>query len=432
MKKTIILYHPKTSHERNYSFFWIPYSVLSLAGGLRRKGYEVIIIDANLENCPTDINYREVLFVGISVMIGQQITDGLNYAKQIKNICNVTIVWGGPFPTLLPELVLKEYLIDYIIRGPGEKAIVDLADALFNKAKIDDSIGRRYESAIRVGNIQSLAHERDIDEYDYKLIDLKKYIRNDPNISDKVINYISSRGCCYDCGFCTESAIYHKHWIAFSPERIVFEVNQLLEMSGANAIKFYDANFFVNPKRVFDYLEKLYLLRGHVNFAASAHPQNILDLSNKQLSLLRERGLKRLLIGLESGVQAEIDFIRKDFQIQNTYKLAEDLEKAGIIGSFTFITGYPSMPMSNIDKTLDFVKELSERFRCHEYKTHLYMPYPGTRLYALAKQYGFQEPVNLEEWAQFDYYQIQMPWVNTNYQIKIDELNSTLCPYVHL
>lgn len=142
--------------------------------------------------------------------------------------------------------------------------------------------------------------------------------------------------------------------------------------------------------------------------------------------------MKRLLVGLESGVQEELDFIPKDLKISQIYDLARKLSHYGIRGSFTFITGYPTMPMDNIDKTLEFVEKISDMFPQHEYKVHFFMPYPGTKMYDVAVKQGFVEPKSLIEWSTYDYYKINMPWVEQKYQNAIDDFNKKHCPYVHL
>ena len=101
--KKILLYHPKTFHELNYKYFWIPYSVLSIVAYLCNEGYDVKIVDNN-----TDISeeieeiksyIRESKVIGISCFIGKQIIDGLEFAEYAKKINNnIKFVWGGYVP----------------------------------------------------------------------------------------------------------------------------------------------------------------------------------------------------------------------------------------------------------------------------------------------------------------------------------------------
>lgn len=434
MKNKIILFHPQTEHERNYSFFWIPYSVLSIGSELEQAGYEVVIIDANADPNYKDctLDYENILFIGISAMIGRQISNGIAFAMMIRSQSDVPVLWGGAFPTLLPKMILESQYADYIIRGPGEHLILKFANALKHHKPIPNGIGKKNPEGIEEGTLQQLNSADDLAEYNFNLVNVNKYVRNDIHISDKVLNYISSRGCPYRCGFCTETALYNQKWTAFSATRIVKETLKLLELGNANAIKFYDANFFVDKRRVLEFVQKIISERDDFRFAASAHPQNILGMTDSELHLLKKGGLKRLLVGLESGVQEELDFIPKDLRISQIYDLARRLTHYEIRGSFTFITGYPTMPTDNIKRTLEFVEQISDMFPLHEYKVHFFMPYPGTRLYNVSIEEGFVEPKNLIEWSTYDYYMINMPWVDKKYQSIVDDFNNKHCPYVHL
>ncbi len=434
MKNKIILFHPQTDHERNYSFYWIPYSVLSIASELEQAGFDVMILDANAnaEYEKYTLDFEHILFIGISAMIGRQISNGIEYVNMIRQKSDVPILWGGAFPTLQPKMILESQYADYIIRGPGEHLIVEFANALKYGRQIPSGVGRMTAEGINEGVLQQLDSTIDLADYNYNLVNVKDYVRNDIHISDKVLNYISSRGCPYRCGFCTETALYHRKWTAFNADRIVRETVKLMDLGNANAIKFYDANFFVDTKRVLEFVQRITCERDDFRFAASAHPQNILNMSDREMELLKKGGLKRLLVGLESGVQEELDFIPKDLKISQIYDLARKLSHYGIRGSFTFITGYPTMPMDNIDKTLEFVEKISDMFPQHEYKVHFFMPYPGTKMYDVAVKQGFVEPKSLIEWSTYDYYKINMPWVEQKYQNAIDDFNKKHCPYVHL
>ena len=378
------------------------------------------------------LDFDNILFVGISAMIGRQISNGIEYANMIRKNSNVPILWGGAFPSLLPQLILDSSYADYIIRGPGEYIIVEFANALKLGKEVPNGIGRRTEKGIIEGTLQQFSPTMKFADYNYSLVNVKNYVRKDIHISDSVLNYISSRGCPYRCGFCTETALYHQKWTAFSADRVVREIVKLMNLGNANAIKFYDANFFVDKNRVLEFVKRIILERDDFKFAASAHPRNILNMSDGEMKLIKKGGLKRLLIGLESGVQEELDFIPKDLKMAEIYELTSKLSYYGIRGSFTFITGYPTMPMSNIDRTLEFVEELSGISPEHEYKVHFFMPYPGTRMYKIAIEQGFAEPKSLYEWSMYDYYKVNMPWIDSKYQDAVDNFNKRHCPYVHL
>lgn len=428
-KNKVILYFPKTMHEKNYKFFWIPYSVLSIAAPLIDIGVEVQIIDGNLEE---ELNFStdDLICVGISSMIGHQIEDGLEFCKKIRSVSNVPLIWGGAFPTLLPEVLIDSYYVDYIIRGPGDYLFADLVKSLKKGILHIDGIAYRNGNKKVLGEIQALPNRELLPKYPFNLIETDRYIRNDPDISSRVINYVSSQGCPFGCGFCTDVAIYNRKWSAYSAERTLEEIIDLTESCSANGVKFYDSNFFANPYRAMDFARGMIERKTNLKWAASAHPKNLLSLTDNDFKTLKESGLTRILVGAETGVQEELDFIGKNIKSHEIMELAKKLEYYNIICSFSFITAYPTMPNENIDKTIEFATKLAESTVGHEYKIHFFLPFPGTPLYDLAINNGFLPPKDLMGWSNLDYYYIETPWINIEYQDKIRKFNTKYCPYV--
>lgn len=428
MKNKILLYHPKTSHEKNYKFFWIPYSLLSISAPLIDNGFDVEIIDGNLKNSYNK-NMDDVLCIGVSSMIGHQIEDGIDFCKDIRQKTDAPIVWGGTFPTILPEIISNSEYVDLIVRGPGQHAFLDLINSLNTNSSYLSNLSNSGKIT-NFGEIQKLPKMNDLPPYPFELINLKNYVRDDPNISNRVINYISSQGCPFSCGFCTEVAVYKNKWNAYSASSTLDEVLNLTDKASANGVKFYDSNFFASPKRALDFAQGLIDNQVQLNWAASAHPRNLLNLNETNLQTLKKSGLSRLLIGAESGVQDELNFINKKLKVEEIKTLTERLEYHGIIGSFTFVTGYPTKPEENIDITINFAEKLAKNTKSHEYKIHLYLPFPGTPLFGLAVINGFQSPTNLEGWSNLDYYRIETPWIDKKYQKKVRDFNEQHCPYV--
>src|SRR5258706_7778544 len=90
-KNIVLLFHPRTFHERNYRYYHVPYSLLSVASTIDRSTFEVIVWDNNVlgqDSFRSKLTAlkRGVLCVGISSMIGHQIEDGLKFAQQISDI----------------------------------------------------------------------------------------------------------------------------------------------------------------------------------------------------------------------------------------------------------------------------------------------------------------------------------------------------------
>lgn len=425
MTKKIIFVHPRIDYEDNYPCSWIPYGILSIASKIRSmqvtEQYDVQIYDENIETIKLvdkyDFKNDNILFVGFSVMTGGgQIRRAINMAKEIKNKNNkIKIVFGGPHVNVLPKLTLDNDYIDYVSCGPGQNSIIELLNAIEGNVQFDQVPGlmtKLNDGGYVCGPQNNLTHDTMV-KYDYSLIDVSKYIQRDNTIASRTINYISTQGCVYSCRFCYETN-YKRRYCKLPIEIVMNDIEMLYNRYNINGIKFYDADWFVDVKRatvLSDFISKF-----NISWAASINPQDVLrdeKKSGEMMNSLRESGCTRLLMGMESGCDRVLSqIVNKCVDKHELYKSAEIIANHGILGSYTFIIGFPYETMDEINETFNFIKELWQLNPQPETRVHVYTPYPGTALYLDSLKCGFVPPLTLEEWSDFNYYKVQMPWVD--------------------
>ena len=439
MKPIVLFFHPRTFHEKNYRYFYIPYSLLSVASVIDRNRYDLAILDNNVERIDDwteRLQQMQVpLAVGISSMIGAQISDGLAFASAARTAFPaVPIVWGGALPTVLPELTVDHPLVDYAIAGQGQSAFPDLLDALTDGMKGQLTVpgvygGGRVPAARRATFKPWEGYPAFRDCYD--LVDVERYIQYDEHINDRTVNYHSSQGCPFGCGFCSEVALWERKWTGVTAGRILADIEHLIAHHGVTGIKFYDAEFFISRKRVFEFAQAVVDRDLGIRWAAAVHPRNFDRLSDDEVSLLARSGASRLLMGAESAVQAELDLVNKKTDREMLLRNAKRCADSGIVGSFSFVTGYPRSPSAHIEESLRFAADLLHAGPDHEAKVHFYAPYPGTALYDLAVECGFRAPATLEQWSEYDYYYITTPWIDDKWEPIVREFNEGAYPYLH-
>ena len=434
----ILLFYPKTSHEKNYKFYWMPYSLLSIATYISNKGYRIKIVDNNTNAFTRKSEFiketiEQAKIVGISSMIGKQMIDGCEFATYVRKINpNATIVWGGYAPSLLPELFAKQKFVDIVVRGQGEKTFLEIVETIFSGGKLEKIKGIVYtkNGEVIYNPNRELINLNERPPYPFSLINVSEYIRDDDEINAKTINYVSSQGCPFKCGFCSEVSMYQCKWLHLSAEKIVRDIKYLYNNYQINGVKFYDANFFTNKNRVMQFIKSLNKNKIILRWAASAHPNNLSILNDREWKSLGNSGCSRILVGAESGSQEVLNLTHKNITIEKIKQTAQRLSKYGIIGSFTFIVGFPEEPPDSVEKTLVFAEELLSINEKFEAKIHFYLPYPGTPLFKSAISHGFLPPTTLEEWGTYDYYCTEMPWVDKSLYKIIHEFNECYCPYV--
>lgn len=230
----------------------VPLQLLHVASALRQAGYKVRIFDMRL-NDYRSLKLGDPLFVGLTCMSGQQILFGMNFAERIRSETpDVPIVWGGVHPTLLPEQTAASRLVDVVVRGEGENAVVNLADALSSGKELDSVKGIAYK---RGGVVVSTSDADLVDldkipiELPYDLLDLKRY----PTLQAGRFHIQTSRGCPHRCGFCYNSNFNKHAWRGKTAKRVVDEIEFILKKSPhVKIIDPVDDNFFVDQKRIED------------------------------------------------------------------------------------------------------------------------------------------------------------------------------------
>jgi len=224
------------------------------------------------------------------------------------------------------------------------------------------------------------------------------------------MNFVSSQGCPQKCGYCSEVSSYGCHWKALTAERTLREVSSLVKEHNLDGIKFYDSNFFVDRNRVVKFAQGLIDNGININWAASAHPKGLKRLGD-DLGLVRKSGLRRLLIGAESGSQAALDYINKGCTTGDIMEAAELCAKHNISSAFTFIVGIPGVS-DDVEATLEMALKMKKMCGDFEINIHFYAPIPGTPLYEEARRLGYKSPSSLPEWSKYNYYTIQVPWLD--------------------
>lgn len=234
--------------------------------------------------------------------------------------------------------------------------------------------------------------------------------------------YISSQGCVYKCKFCYETN-YKRKYARLPCDSIIQDLEYLKKEYNVDGIKFYDADWFINSKKYGVLIRALTDL--NLKWAASIHPKDIIRTINNGEPLLQqlsESHCKRLLMGIESGSNRILkDVVDKGVTKEEMYFVAEQIAQYGVLGSYTFIVGFPGESVMEQEETFDFIRSLWTLHPKPETRVHIYTPYPGTALYEKALRMGFIPPNNLGSWSAFDYYKSHTPWTDASLEQRVKE-----------
>lgn len=168
---------------------------------------------------------------------------------------NIITIIGGPHVTFVPELTLKESpYIDAVVRGEGEEVFKQLLHHLDKGKELSDVRGITYRENNKIRNNPPMPLIKDIDSIPipaFDLLPMEKYQFNKKRFG--VV--ITSRGCPFQCVFCSSFLQFGKKWRAHSVGRVIEELKILHDEFKVREIEFFDDTFTLNKKRPKIYLK---------------------------------------------------------------------------------------------------------------------------------------------------------------------------------
>ncbi|MDQ7029325.1 MAG: radical SAM protein [Ardenticatenia bacterium] len=243
----------------------------------------------------------------------------------------------------------------------------------------------------------------------YDLIDVEPYFARKGR---RQLDYISSVGCYYRCAFCADPFVYRRRWSALEPPRVGEELEHLWRRHRFEEVAFQDETFFTHRKRVVAIAEE-FLRRGlPFTWTATMRADQGYRLSDEIFALCVRAGLRRVMIGVESGSQQMLNWMTKDITLDQVMDCAEKCARHDLGAIFPFIVGFPGESDEDVEATLELIKRLRSMSPKFETPIFYYKPYPGSRITDQVVQQGYRLPQSLEEWARFDFIGSSGPWVS--------------------
>jgi anaerobic magnesium-protoporphyrin IX monomethyl ester cyclase len=443
----VLLFNPRS----NFFKPRIPNSILQVAASIEGL-YEYVIIDGNLEDEPWNkieacLASGEFIAAGFTVMPGPQLKQAIPYVKKIKQLFpEVKTIWGGYFPSNQHKTVLDSGYVDYIIKGPGDKAFPRLLDAIRNKQAVHDIPNLIYTSGIEIVTTakDEIYDQDDLPRLPYEKLNsfypLQKYLGR-TYLGSRTIAYHSSFGCPFTCSFCAVVPIYNARWKGKSADKIFNDILFLKDRFGGNAIEFHDNNFFVSEKRTVEFSNLM--LGQKMNWWGEGRIDTIHRYSDESLEQMSRSGCRMIFFGAETGSDAVLKKMDKGgTQTGEQIKaFAARLRKFGIIPEYSFVLGLPgdneAAVMKQIDDDIAFIRQIKEINPDTEIIIYVYSPVPteGSEMYNQVKSSGFRFPQRLEdwlnpEWENFDLRKNPLtPWLTPEMIDRIKNFETVLNGY---
>ncbi len=366
--KILIIVERSTAPSYQGSQFWLgPLYILSY---LEQKGISGDFVDRSVEPLRV-IDYSSYDVVGFSANVNN-IKLSLATAQKIKRIKpDIKVVFGGPFASSYPQLLMGEEYIDAAVVGEGEESFYE-----FVCGKKESEIqGLYYRGCGRVHFTGPRPWIKNLDSLPFPALHKTK-IQKYQNLSAKTspISYlITTRGCPYPCTFCFHNM--GKKWRARSPQNVVDEIEWQVNSLSIKEIGIIDDNFTLDRKRVIDVCDEI--IRRKINvklqFTNGVRADFVDDEMMKKLS---DAGLWVINFAPESGSPQTIERLKKGFKEDDMQKAVAIAKKYGVATEIFLMLGFPWETKEDYQQTLALPYELDVDF----VGLHRYIPFPGTPL----------------------------------------------------
>jgi radical SAM superfamily enzyme YgiQ (UPF0313 family) len=353
-KKVLIILEPSTHPvDLGQPVHLGPLYILSY---LESRGIHADFLDRQAER-RRKLDVEHYSIIGFSVNVNN-VTNSVKSASRIKKSHPQTqIVFGGPFATAYPELLLKNAFIDAVVAGEGELTFYELVSGM-DKSKIR-GLHFKENGAMRFGGPR--AWNRDLDALPFPAIhrlDLRRYnmfySRELP-----VSSIITSRGCPFDCAFCFHNMGHE--WRERSPGNVADEIEWQVNKLGVKELMIVDDNFTFNrerAERIFDEIIRR-KIKVSIQYANGVRA----DLLDKNLlEKAKAAGVWVLTVAPETGSPETLKKLNKKFKLDDTRRAIRLAKEAGLATEAFFLVGLPDETEEDLRETLRFAESLDTDF----------------------------------------------------------------------
>jgi anaerobic magnesium-protoporphyrin IX monomethyl ester cyclase len=377
--------HP-TALRRLGAGFWPPLNLMYLAGKLR-TAHRVHIMDGGFYSWTGLLSELRALSPDVVGIYANTVLwhCSREFVRDLRPLLpGARIIFGGPLPTIVPDEFLETCPeADAVVLGEAEETLYDIVERVSSR----DSLAGVPGTVVRSGGDLVRGPRRpfiqDLDSLPFPARDLIDHRRYVPPIGlytkRPLTTMLSSRGCDHRCLYCFKWGGTAQRFR--SPEPIVEEMDRAVREVGVREIRFWDDTFTADKDRVLAIAELVQQRAVKVDVSIGTRA-DCLDRDVAQA--LRRIGCYHVLIGVESGVQKNLDTLRKEQTLEQIEEAVRIAHEAGLRTFLTSIFGIPGETYEEGLETIRFVR----RMRPDAAHFFTLCPFPGTHLYRDLDHYG--------------------------------------------
>ncbi len=410
----ICLIKPPILHKGT-SFALMPTPPLGLAyiaGVIESLSNKIQVVDASA--CPIDkcerfsddiflfgLNSSEIIHqiegepdvICIALMFTNNWLHDRKLIRDLKaHFPNAVLIAGGEHATAAPELCLKQSPLNYIVLGEGEEVIYDLITALKHQNSVEAIAGLAYNDN---GNIVLTKRRKRIKEIEdlpwpaWHLFPLESYFNNKMShgiYRGRTLPIMATRGCPYDCTFCSSPQMWGRNYYMRSPKDFVDELEHLNQKYNVTNFDLFDLTAIIVKKWIIETCQEIIDRKLNITFQLpSGTRAEAIDF--EVATALKKAGCSNITYAPESGSKKVLKTIKKKVELNKMLFSIKQSNQAGINIHLNMIIGFPEDTHKDILSTLWFLIRCSWN-GANDMAMAVFTPYPGSEMFQELNRQG--------------------------------------------
>ena len=368
--------------ERKFVELYPSLGLLQLGAFLRARGTDVSMVDLTFARDLTPLS--RALRSERPQLVGVH-TKTLTFDRSVEiaaeaKAAGAFVVAGGPDSATRVESYLDAGF-DAVVPGEGELTLLELSQQVsagHALGAIPGLVQRREGQLVRGPHRPFL---KDLDALPlpaWDMVDMERYLGEwQKRTGERRAAVLTSRGCPFDCSWCSKPT-FGRTYRQQSPARVVEELMALQARYRVDYVRFCDDVFGISRPWIDELIRRMSEAELDLQFECLAR----VDLLKPDLlHSLREVGLARVYVGVESGSQKMLDLMNRGTKLHQVERTATALRAEGIRQFWFLMLGYPGETLEDIEATL----RLFRKFSPEEYSVSIAVPIPGTRFHQTVK-----------------------------------------------
>jgi len=298
------------------------------------------------------------------------------------------IILGGGYPTLFPEHALQHHDADDVVIGEGEATFLHIVNKYNNYQDLEFerkfpfqgyATRRPQDGAIKKIPITQYIDLKDLPVPAWHMINVDKYFLKS---GDRLLPVEGSRGCPYGCTFCATALSWGKKVRYKDIDQLMAEMAETRKRHNIETLHFNDDNLGFRKKWLVEFLNRTIESDFDFKFSASNYSAKHLDEEIIDLMLKAYGPGQFVGVAVETGCPTMQKRINKNLNFDKLREIVKVMKEKKLHVHLHWMVGFPGETLEQIKKTFDFAREL----RAHSNQFLTVTPYPGTKLWAQAKE----------------------------------------------